>query len=66
MKVFLFRPLDGPDFVEVYDGYVSHFFIIVGRETVRFAGFAGDKPLDAPDVPNDVSSIFTENGIVVC
>ena len=66
MKVALFQPLDRPAFVEVYDGYVLHFSTVVGTETVRFAGFAGDKPLDAPDVPDDVSSMFTENGIVVC
>jgi len=65
MEVNYFQPRNGPNFLEVREAYVSHFFTIRSNEMVQFAGFGGDKPLGEPLLPSRVESVFDEAGVKV-
>lgn len=65
MKLNYYDPADEPDFIEIREGPVSHFFTVLSGSEVRFSGFGGEKPLHEPHLPEKIKSVFTENGITV-
>lgn len=65
LQINYYTPANEPDFIEVGDGLAWHLFTVLSPRTVRFSGFGGEKCKGEPMLPNDVASVFTENGITV-